>query len=329
MDSLYDFVLGVTSATRVVRSEKIQELWSGYGVIQRLTLMGGFTDSVICKHICPPNLKMAGHSRGTPLSHKRKLRSYQVESQWYKKYAHACKDFCRVAQPYGFSNKDNQWIFVLEDLDLAGFSSRPGRLDDRRILAVISWLAAFHAVFLNEIPMDIWRVGCYWHLKTRPEEWKRMDERAAGGLKKMADRIDAKLDGASYKTFVHGDAKVENFCFSKDGNEVAAVDFQYVGGGVGVKDLAYFLGSCLSESEHERRYEELVSYYFKSLEKQLKIQKKSVDFAKLKEEWLMLYPYAIADFFRFYVGWAPNYWQTDYFHNKMSEKVVQMINGDT
>jgi len=32
-------------------------------------------------------------------------------------------------------------------------------------------------------------------------------------------------------------------------DEVALVDFQYVGGGVGVKGVAYFVGSCLLPRE--------------------------------------------------------------------------------
>jgi Ser/Thr protein kinase RdoA (MazF antagonist) len=60
--------------------------------------------------------------------------------------------------------------------------------------------------------------------------------------------IDQVLNNCSYQTIVHGDAKLANFCFSKEG-AVSAVDFQYVGGGCGMKDVAYFLGSCLTGKE--------------------------------------------------------------------------------
>jgi thiamine kinase-like enzyme len=67
-------------------------------------------------------------------------------------------------------------------------------------------------------------------------------------LKEAAPVIDEKLNTCAYKTFVHGDAKLANFCFAPDG-QVAGVDFQYVGGGCGMKDVAYFIGSCLNEKD--------------------------------------------------------------------------------
>ena len=50
---------------------------------------------------------------------------------------------------------------------------------------------------------------------------------------------------------VHGDAKVDNFCVGT--GAVAAVDFQYVGGGVGVQDVVYLLASCL-DAEARRHH---------------------------------------------------------------------------
>ena len=104
-----------------------------------------------------------------------------------------------------------------------------------------------------------WPIGTYWHLATRPDELKVMPE---GPLRNHATKIDQRLNQATYKTLVHGDAKIANFCFSESHpSSVAAVDFQYVGGGCGIKDVAYLISSCLSDQEAERFEESLLNFY--------------------------------------------------------------------
>lgn len=80
--------------------------------------------------------------------------------------------------------------------------------------------------------------------------------------------IDRVLRNCRFPTIVHGDAKLANFCFADDGQAVAAVDFQYAGGG-GIKDVAYFIGSCPDEADCERQETELLDVYFASLRKPL------------------------------------------------------------
>ena len=62
---------------------------------------------------------------------------------------------------------------------------------------------------------------------------------------------------------------------------MAAVDFQYIGGGVGVKDLAYFIGSCLYEEDCERYEKQLLDYYFSALKAALHKQHSSINFSDL------------------------------------------------
>lgn len=70
---------------------------------------------------------------------------------------------------------------------------------------------------------------------TRPDELSAMKP---SHLKGAAEAIDSKLNQCKFQTIVHGDAKVANFCFTPDSKSIAAVDFQYVGSGCGMKDVA-------------------------------------------------------------------------------------------
>ena len=67
--------------------ETIQDLWSGYGSIQR---WASNESCVIVKHIKFPTERM--HSRGwnSEFGHLRKVRSYEVERYWYSHYAKYC-----------------------------------------------------------------------------------------------------------------------------------------------------------------------------------------------------------------------------------------------
>ena len=94
--------------------------------------------------------------------------------------------------------------------------------------------------------IGLWECGSYWHLGTRPDELAALED---GPLKTTAPLIDQALRQSQFQTIIHGDAKLANFCFARhhntaNGSTVAAVDFQYVGAGCGIKDVTYFLGSC-------------------------------------------------------------------------------------
>ena len=111
-------------------------------------------------------------------------------------------------------------------------------------------------------------------------------------LKTNASRIDSALNNSTYRTFVHGDAKVANFCFGQNRSNVAALDFQYVGGGCGMKDVAYFISSCLESDDAAKWESQLLDTYCK----ELKSRVPDVEFRKLESEWRALYPVAWADF---------------------------------
>lgn len=306
--------------------ESIQTLWSGYGEIVRASLIGADMPSVILKYIAPPDA--ATHPRGwnTNRSHQRKLRSYEVEAHWYTSWSQRCDERCRVPRCYGVLTRGAERLLLLEDLDAAGFDLRYDDLDLKGASACLTWLAAFHARWLGHVPNGLWPIGTYWHLDTRPDEWEAMQ---ASVLKQAASALDVRLQDCVYSTLVHGDAKVANFCFSPDG-AVAAVDFQYVGGGCGMKDVAYFLGSCLDEGECALWESELLDVYFDALRLALLqgTRKVSIDVDALEAEWRSLYDIAWADFTRFLLGWMPSHRKLHAYSQQLTRQALHKMGFD-
>ena len=142
-------------------------------------------------------------------------------------------------------------------------------------------------------------------------------------LREAAPKIDLKLKDTKYQTLVHGDAKLANFCFNQEGTEVAAVDFQYIGGGCGMKDLAYFVGSCFRDEEAERIEKEVLNFYFSQIRELVENEDFQISVDELEADWRPLYRVAWADFHRFMKGWSPGHWKlSDY-----SERVTREVMG--
>ncbi|XP_037532438.1 uncharacterized protein pkdc [Nematolebias whitei] len=348
-----DLVLQACGASSVRVGSRIQTLWSGYGDIVRLhleagsqaardsaALVGGvvlvpvglhlgeqiFTGeqnfaqdrpSVVVKHVRLPHEAERPGGGSTDRSHARKVRSYQVETHWYQNYStdQSCRvPCCLAARRYG-----PELVLVLEDLDVEGYDQRRTSVRDREIRACLSWLAHFHALFLGVEPVGLWPVGTYWHLETRPDELEAMDD---AELKAAAADIDRKLSECRFKTIVHGDAKLANFCFSQRGHDVAAVDFQYVGGGCGMKDVVYFLGSCMDERECEERVPGLLEHYFTELKL---FVKEDVDVDALEKEWRDMFVFAWTDFHRFLLGWMPGHWKVNRYSEQLTKEALHKL----
>ncbi len=315
-----------TGARSVLDTQVVQSLWSGYGQIVRCRLDGAAQPSVIVKHIRWPDERDHPYGWTSDRSHERKLHSYRVETMWYERHAKRCPDACRVPRPLASETRADDVILVLEDLDASGYAGRRRDVGEAELDACLSWLASFHATFMGQAPDGLWSTGTYWHLATRPDELDALDD---GPLKAAAEVIDRQLAESRFQTIVHGDAKLANFCFDADGRRAAAVDFQYVGGGCGIKDVAYFIGSCLDEEESERLAPGLLDRYFELLAQALEQLGSELDRDELEGEWRALYPVAWTDFYRFLQGWSPGHWKLHRYSERLAREVLASIAGPT
>jgi hypothetical protein len=314
------FVCEATGARAVRGRERVQSLWGGYGELVRLHLDGGSRASVVLKDIAPPRGGVAPDDEAAR-SHTRKCRSYDVEVAFYRTHARHTNARCRVPEALATHVAEGRWRLLLEDLDAAGFPLRRRGREAPELAVCLRWLAAFHAAFLGREPRGLWPKGTYWHLDTRPDELARTRARE---LHAAAAGFDRALDGARFQTLVHGDAKPANFGFTRDGSAVAAVDFQYVGGGCGMKDVAYLLYGELSP----RTREGLIELYFLALREALSRREvEPEEIAALEAEWRGLYPIACADFVRFLAGWAPGSYERDAEGRAFVQRAIAALRG--
>ncbi|PKS05118.1 hypothetical protein jhhlp_008485 [Lomentospora prolificans] len=98
----------------------------------------------------------------------------------------------------------------------------------------------------------LWLNGGYTYLATRRKEYNSLARDSysewcepfcsvkSGSSKSTAEKVAEFLtpSGRPYETYIHGDVKSENLCTTERGDQVAFFDFQYVGLGLGVCDLA-------------------------------------------------------------------------------------------
>jgi len=323
-ESVSTIVCEATGAREARAEATLQRLWSGYGSIVRFRLIGAEQGSVIVKHVSPPCQREHPRGWATDRSHERKLRSYAVETNWYQDYAGRCDRSCRVPRCFAAERCGDEVLLVLEDLDTAGYPRRIKSIDAGRMAACLRWLAEFHATFLDDTGEGLWENGTYWHLETRPDELTVLQAEDPS-LHGAAAAIDARLKASPCQKLVHGDAKLANFCFDAEGATVAAVDFQYVGRGCGMKDVAYFIGSCLDEAACAKAEVELLAVYFAALRSALQARGKMVEFAALEMDWRALYPVAWTDFHRFLKGWSPGHWKIHDYSERLAREVIASI----
>lgn len=309
----------------VVRpTARIQSLWSGYGELYRVTahLKDQPDRHLVVKSVRPPS--NTNHPRGwsSSLGHARKLRSYFVESSWYRRFSHQFSSVAMMPEAVLLHESDEHFLIVLSDLDAEGFSARLHSLENLDLSPYLGWLANFHSKGLGIRAEGLWDPGTYWHLATRPDELEAI---ADPRLKSHAVAIDQRLRKARFRTVVHGDAKLANFCINDASGSVAAVDFQYVGTGVGTQDLAYFLSSAVSPESCARHHDRYLAMYFDALSLAISRDHPQLEASMIIEEWRDLYRWAWADFVRFLAGWAPDHYKLDTYSLTLTRQVLDLI----
>ena len=88
-----------------------------------------------------------------------------------------------------------------------------------------------------------------------------------------------------------------------------------------MKDVAYFIGSCLNESDCERLEAQILETYFDHLQSAMAERNEA-----LETEWRSLYRVAWADFHRFLKGWSPGHWKINSYSERVTAEVIRSLN---
>lgn len=162
-------------------------------------------------------------------------------------------------------------------------------------------------------PSGLWDCGCYWHLDTRqqefasiPNSWRDVRD-AAGAIDRVlkGQRKDGSYSNR-HMTSVHGDFKAANLLWSSDGR-CCAYDFQYVGKGLGMRDVSKFLCTAVDADvlEEEGGEQQLLQHYHAALVKQLQANSKAEAAQRYTPEVMTAqFEIALVDYIRFCAGWG-------------------------
>lgn len=333
-----------------VRRRRVASLWAGYGEVERLEVQYASQRTVspdvtpatppatlVMKTVSPP----AVVSGPDLVGHARKIKSYQVEAEFYKHHARGLISAgLRIPTPIFIdAQPPASFTFILSDLAQGSFQPSRGNLSMAQLETALQWLACLHARYHGDsLPTDLWPVGGFWHLETRQDEMNNMDAEWAD-LKSLAPSLDAYLRGLQvpfsadqesaqpefdvsqqgpssstsgpprHTTILHGDFKSENLMFgaAEDGSPAcAAYDFQYCGAGFGAKDVVYLLCSStndrlLSSSGEEK----LLRHYHTALQFELRKLGKDADADAYTFSLMMEhFEVSLLDYVRFMAGWG-------------------------
>ncbi|CAI7617103.1 unnamed protein product [Penicillium crustosum] len=245
-------------ATTTKAAEHLSKL---YGVEPGIA---GTTYPLILKLISPPQKSGSTADEG----HLRKMLSYEVEQYFYSEVVPQLGDDIAIAK----------CVASTRDMDDAeGSSELKGLMATIMVRAALDWLAGFHSrsrglvsASLDEYvqpPLEessrrqsagkdvgngLWLNGGYTYLATRGKEYASLARDtdsewsdvlcgvSGGSSLSVAEMVALFLTpcGRAIESYIHGDVKSENLFTTTNGDKVAFFDFQYVGLGLGVCDLA-------------------------------------------------------------------------------------------
>jgi hypothetical protein len=209
------------------------------------------------------------------------VRNYVLEINWYRSLAAQTQVNCPHCYHADIAGNGVDFALLLADCAPAKQGDQLAGADLQSIRAAIAQMAALHASHWNDDVLDAheWlqfgRTNKEIVRQLMPSIYPGFCERYRGRLndeildmgQQLVDHFDDYLDAVpAALTIVHGDFRLDNLLFGTDGG-VTVVDWQTLGIGSPMADLAYFTGTSIADPA-ERAAEEaaLFAYYCDQVE---------------------------------------------------------------
>lgn len=200
---------------------------------------------------------------------------FEREVNFYRHIAPRLK--CRIPRCFGawFDAETAEFVIVMEFIDADPSVQQTKGVSLTQARTVVRELSELHVPandfvefsnFIMPASAEARRINQRMFVTNG---WSKLRERVSVELRvsftpeEMADKVVAAIDFlASQPYFLsHGDARPDNLLFSRDGTQVALVDWQGLMFGPREWDLGYFMAQGLRTEDRREWVNELVDYY--------------------------------------------------------------------
>lgn len=227
-----------------------------------------------------PETLIAKVAAGDPTSRAMVSQGYAAEVGFYRHLSGRTTVSTPGCWYSAISDDATEFTLLLDDAAPAVPGVQVEGCTTEQAASALANLVGLHAPFWNDPALE----GADYLMRTGPDGAAFLQELLIGAtadfveryredlgsdeaevLKTVADSIaDWVVAAGEHSSLIHGDYRLDNLMFAPDG-EVVALDWQTAGVGPALRDVAYFLGTCLDVEQRRQHEERLVADYHAGL----------------------------------------------------------------
>ena len=227
---------------------------------------------------CPANDPVSRETGGN-------MRLYEIETSWYREIAKSCAVRCPAHFHAEMGPTAQEFVLLLEDMAPAVQPDQMAGASPDAVAKILSEAAHLHKfrwqdTSLADIAWLNYGAGNQDFVKeflpaVYPEWRARYATRIDAGILDMGAEMVARFDsyaepnpalGAPPVTITHGDMRLDNMLFFDPSGRACLVDWQTVGVGAPMTDVAYCISTSLADPKERRDSEQqLVRDYLAAL----------------------------------------------------------------